>query len=644
MCSIQLSPGVVSVEQDLSAIVPAIATTTAAIVGYSAKGSLDTKLITNRQDFITEYGKPITHAGESNFFHYTALAFLENGTALYCKRVRHSVPNLAGVSYPDLYAGLHVVDRDSADLNQPLTAGRALPVYQVNTSVDTLFNIFAKDPGSWGNSISIKIPTASIKSAWKVYSNGHIYECIKAHTSSNTILVSNAAYWICTTEHIVGYDEETSPYPTWATNQRYVDVDTEAFTFNLEVWFTDIYGISSKVETWNVSRKNRVDGRGRNLFIESRINGYSKYIVVDDSGRSDLLLPKAITGTEGYQATISAYTDRLGGGDDIYVSGTEVQPPTVANIDAGWEYFANPDEIDVRILIGGASLFSNSSASDVATISAYMNNIAATRKDCIAILDVPYDYINSATDTVTYRSGTFSAESEDQAGAAFTVNSSYSALYAPWVKINDSYSDQIILVPPSGYVASQIAYTDSVAYPWNAPAGDTRGVLNVLGVSKIYSSSDRDTLYQAGVNPIQLFRGAGVEIWGQKTLQKKTTALDRVNVRRLLIVLEKSITIALRQFLFEPNLPLTRFRIGGIINQYLAGLSAQGAFTPQNGDSGFMLICNSQNNTPQVIDNNELRVDIFIRPVHCAEFIRLQTIVTTTGASFNELISQGALL
>jgi hypothetical protein len=191
-----------------------------------------------------------------------------------------------------------------------------------------------------------------------------------------------------------------------------------------------------------------------------------------------------------------------------------------------------------------------------------------------------------------------------------------------------------------------MAYNDYVGKPWTAPAGSNRGRLNVLGISGptgdlVFTEGQRDVLYVDGINPLQTFKGGGQVIWGQKTLQKKASALDRVNVRRLLIIIEKAMAISLRDFVFEPNDEVTRFRVEALLNSYLEDLSAQGAFQTEGGDQGFHVVCDETNNTSTIIDRNELHVDVFVKPSRAAEFIQLQTIITATGASFEELIARG---
>ena len=549
MCAFYVSPGVYTREKDISTIVPALATTIGALVGYSPKGSLDITLITNRQQFIAEYGEPIT----GNYFHYSALAFLEKASALYCRRVVNEA----------LYSGVHVKQSDEATDNEAFGAGQLTAVFYDESGVEgELISVLAVNPGLWGDNVSI------------------IIKNVKDGTETEV---------------------------------------TEQYTFEIDIYFTDSDGNSAKVENWKVSRKNKLDGSGVQMYLEDKINGYSEYIrVADNTSEVDTVLPKE-----------NSTAVSLGGGSD----GSAVTAANIVGVEAsktGWYGFYNPDNVDVRILLGGGFL-STHSASDLATIHSALRTIAESRKDCIAILDVPYDEVDSVTDTTAFRDTTQN------------LNSSYVALYTPWVKIQDAYNDQIVEVPPSGYVGAQYAYNDYAAETWSAPAGFSRGMVNALGLSKVYTQGERDVLYAAGINPLQVFRGEGIVVWGQKTEQKKASALDRVNVRRLLIVVEKAISATLREFAFELNNELTRFRVTEVITSYLDDLSSRGAFQTEAGDDGYKVICDTTNNTPARIDRNELWVDIFVKPSRAAEFIQLQVILTVSGASFEELVSRGAL-
>lgn len=529
--SFYLAPGVYSKEKDLSNIIPNIATTTAGLVGASARGDVDNLVLcTTPQQYLTEFGNPTP----GNYFHYTALAYLENGNKLYCKRVVNGA----------LYGGVKIMQSGFGP-NAAISAGSATKTFQDVSGETILFEIYGKDPGAWNNSIGVRV----------------------------------------------------------------INVNVVDYTFDIEVYSMDADGNYEKVETWTVSRKQQVDGYGRQQYLEDVINGYSAYIAVADN----LLI--ADTGVPVTQSTTLALAE---GNDGSAVSASDVS--------TGWDAFTNPYDVDVRLLLNGGF-------TDV-IVQQKMKTIVEARKDCIAILDMPYAQLTSVTSMVNWRTVTQN------------FNSSYTALYAPWMTINDQWNGKVIQVPPSGYIASMMAYNDYVAEPWYAPAGFNRGLLNVLGIyfgngAKSFSQGELETLYQNGINPCQVFRGEGNAIWGQKTQQSKASALDRINVRRLLIVLEKSISAALRYFVFENNDERTRLRITAMVEEYMTLLAARGAFQAEEGDRGFRVVCDTTNNTPAIIDRNELHVDIFIKPIRSAEFIQLQTIITSSGASFQELLVKG---
>ena len=212
-----------------------------------------------------------------------------------------------------------------------------------------------------------------------------------------------------------------------------------------------------------------------------------------------------------------------------------------------------------------------------------------------------------------------------------SIDTNYAATYYPWVKILDPVKNKPIWVPPSVVIPGVIANTDSVAHEWFAPAGLNRGGLtSVLEAKTRLTHKERDTLYEGRVNPIASFPQQGVVVFGQKTLQGKPSALDRINVRRLLIALRKFIASSSRFLVFEQNTAATRNRFLGIVNPYLNSVQAN------SGLSAFRVVMDDSNNTPDVVDRNELRGQIFIQPTRTAEFIVLDFIVQPTGATFPE--------
>ena len=209
------------------------------------------------------------------------------------------------------------------------------------------------------------------------------------------------------------------------------------------------------------------------------------------------------------------------------------------------------------------------------------------------------------------------------------LDTNYAATYYPWVKIVDRNTNLPVWVPPSVVLAGTIAFTDKVAHEWFAPAGLNRGGLTtVLEAQTRLTHSERDELYEDRVNPIASFPGQGVCVWGQKTLQGRPSALDRVNVRRLLIRLKKFIASSSRYLVFEQNTAGTRNRFLNIVNPFLESVQSN------SGLSAFRVVMDDSNNTPEVVDRNQLVGQIFIQPTRTAEFIVLDFVVLPTGATF----------
>lgn len=214
------------------------------------------------------------------------------------------------------------------------------------------------------------------------------------------------------------------------------------------------------------------------------------------------------------------------------------------------------------------------------------------------------------------------------------VNSSYSTTYGNWVRAVDQYTNKNVWLPFSGFAAAAFSRNDAIAFPWGAPAGLNRGTvtgINDLGVNP--QQKQRDLLYKISVNPVVFFPNEGFTIMGQKTLLKAPSAFDRLNVRRLFLYLEKSVFNTSKFFVFEPNTTFTRSRLVNTITPVFdLAKNTQGLFD-------YLIVCNDTNNTPELIDDNTLVVDIYIKPVRTAEFILVNFYCTRTSQNFQELIS-----
>ena len=269
---------------------------------------------------------------------------------------------------------------------------------------------------------------------------------------------------------------------------------------------------------------------------------------------------------------------------------------------------ANQDEFRYNVItVPGLTQASNS-----APISLLLTN-TQNRGDAIAVVDL----VGKDTNTIS----TVVSEASE-------IDNSYAAAYWPWVQVNAPNTGKLTWVPPSTIIPSVYAYNDRIAAPWFAPGGFTRGGLSVVQAAKKLSPDDRDTLYLGKVNPIATFPGQGVVAYGQKTLQQKASALDRINVRRLLIELKSYIGQIANTLVFEQNTLATRNRFLSQVNPYLDSIQQR------QGLYAFKVVMDESNNTADVIDRNQLVGQIFIQPTRTAEFIILDFNVTPTGATF----------
>ncbi len=289
--------------------------------------------------------------------------------------------------------------------------------------------------------------------------------------------------------------------------------------------------------------------------------------------------------------------------------------PSDANIISGLGIFANDEAYDISLLpLADAS----------ATVANYaISSVAEVRKDCIVFISPEFD------DVVN------NAGSEATAITAFRdtlTSSSYAVLDSGWKYQYDRYNDVYRWVPLNGDTAGLAVRTDFVADPWFSPAGFNRGqVKNVVKLAYSPSKTDRDTLYKKGVNPVVTFPGNGTILYGDKTLLAKPSAFDRINVRRLFIVLEKAIATAAKFQLFEFNDPFTRAQFRNLVEPFLRDVQGR------RGITDFKVVCDESNNTAQVIDTNNFVADIYIKPARAINFIQLNFIATRSGISFEEV-------
>ena len=310
----------------------------------------------------------------------------------------------------------------------------------------------------------------------------------------------------------------------------------------------------------------------------------------------------------------------VGGSDGIPSNPDDQDALIVGNSLAftGMYALSEPEQIDIDLLAvpGHAS---------TTVVTEMLNLCQNVRMDCLAIVDPPFGL--TVNEIIDWQNGAHPLNTT-------RFDSDFGALYWPWVKIRDNYNRVDIWAPPSGVVMAAIARSDGLSAPWFAPAGVNRGIVN--GITDVFSRptlAERDLMYgyTNAINPIvQFIDFQGFVIWGQKTLQRIPTALDRVNVRRLMFVLEKQIRVAARQLLFDPHDAILESKFVSIATAILTQVQVG------RGIEDFKVICDASLNTPDVIDRNELRARIGVIPVRAAEFIFIEFSIHRTGSDFSE--------
>lgn len=322
---------------------------------------------------------------------------------------------------------------------------------------------------------------------------------------------------------------------------------------------------------------------------------------------------KAYVGADTIQLLGSVVDTSLTGGLDDFAS-------TDANIQTAYSLFVNSDQYDISLIPAG-----NVSASVANYI---LSNVVEVRKDCVLFIS-PRDV--STGDPITSTGSTATAALiayHDATG----INSSYAVMDSGFKYQYDRYNDAYRWVPLNGDIAGLCARTDYSADPWFSPGGFNRGqIKNVVKLGFNPSQTDRDVLYAAGVNPVVTFPGQGTILYGDKTMLTKPSAFDRINVRRLFIVLEKSIAIAAKYQMFEFNDGFTRAQFKNLVEPFLRDVKGR------RGVTDFRVKCDEANNTGAVIDRNEFVADIFIKPNRSINYITLNFIAARSSVSFEEI-------
>lgn len=550
----QLSPGVVVTERDLTAVVPAVATTAGGFVGAFQWGPVEEVVTVDAENMLVErFGKPDSNTFKSFF---TAANFLAYGNNLQVIRVvnKGTAKNAVSVS-----GNAFIITNEDSYLNN-YESGQA-----------SAGEWAAKYPGTIGNSIKVSMADANVWSGWAYASlfNGQ-----------------------------PGTSDYANAYSSSFDEMHIIVVDNDGGISGTAGTVLEKYSFVSK----GSDAKN---SDGSSNYYKNVINNTSKYIWWLDHTDAGTNWGSAVKSTAFANLTANV-TQTLAGGTN--------GQPTAGNIQSGLAILSNDERYDVSLIPLGEAT--------TATVNYAIESVAEVRKDCIVFvspeLSDVLDNTSAATNVTDFRDT--------------LTSSSYAVMDSGWKYQYDRYNDTYRWIPLNGDTAGCAVRTDFVADPWFSPAGFNRGqIKNVVKLAFSPTKTQRDNLYKKSVNPVVSFPGQGTVLYGDRTLLAKPSAFDRINVRRLFIVLEKAIATAAKYQLFEFNDAFTRAQFRNLVEPFLRDVQGR------RGITDFKVVCDETNNTGQVIDRNEFVADIYVKPNRSINFIQLNFIATRSGISFEEV-------
>ena len=695
----QVSPGVNVSEIDLTTVVPAVSTTEGAIAGVFRWGPVGERVLIDSEAYLAaRFGKPTNHNPETFF---TAANFLSYGNKLYVARaanttstdtsilVRNAVANIAAITTwanGEVSAAAYVVkNQDHYDTNiASIQAG------------DADIEYIAKFPGALGNSLKISVcdSNAAFSSAANLDNGGGALSSnvslanVAATVGSSNVVVSvavgngviaNAVTYAGTLlagvtvgDYIqVGNTTIGTQYLKVSAVSAVTNTSTVA-TFTITT--ADTFGLATNWSNGSLTRKwefwNSVNGApGVSKYQTSFGNSSATdelHVVVSDVNGAFTGVPGTILevlsnlsratdaktedGATNYYKTVindgSQYLwwvrDRSGAASGLasaLINPTTTAPMTLTfqggtdGLDennnalaislAAYDLFASAEDVDVSLILTGVA---KGGTNGEQKANYLIDNIAEKRKDCVvfcspAKADVVSNAGSEGTDVIAFRNSLRST--------------SYAVLDSGYKYQYDKYNDIYRWIPLNGDTAGLCVRTDDTRDAWWSPAGFNRGqIKNIVKLAYNPRQADRDQLYKAGVNPVVTFPGQGTVLYGDKTLLAKPSAFDRINVRRLFIVLEKAIATATKFTLFEFNDDFTRAQFRNLVEPFLRDVQGR------RGIYDFKVVCDTTNNTGEVIDGNRFVGDIYIKPAKSINFIQLNFVAVRTGVEFSEVVGK----
>ena len=686
----QVSPGVNVSEIDLTTVVPAVSTSVGAIAGVFKWGPVQKRtLISSETELINKFGKPTNHNPETFF---TAANFLAYGNALQVVRAANTtnfangvisaVANTGSVTNAQVFT---IKNEDTYDLINFSTDTDVLYVARypgelgntLKISVCDSVNAYSRSIDTLNSDANLALGVISAvvgsNTITIAVSNSATGTLAEANTRANTVLgLLNVNDVLEVGNSSIGkqYLKITGLPAAMGTNASFANTTHRYFSVNVDNVFqlSTNYSSNTFSRYWEYFNSVQVApgisdyqaAQGNTSAIDElhvvvadedgKFTGVPGTILEVFKGLSRATDAKTTDGAANYYETvINENSKYVWAGNDratapsntalniasintnpLYLSfqlgqdGDSETDIAVGSILTGYDFFASAENVDISLIMTGKSR----GGTNGEQISNYLvDNIAETRKDCIVLTSPDKsDVVNNSAedesqDTVDFRNSCRSS-------SYLVIDSGYKYQY-------DKYNDIFRWIPLNGDIAGLCVRTDAQRDPWFSPAGFNRGqIKNVVKLAYNPDQADRDLLYKNGINPVATFPGQGTILYGDKTALAKPSAFDRINVRRLFIVLEKAISTAAKFSLFELNDEFTRAQFVSLVEPFLRDVQGR------RGIYDYRVVCDETNNTGEVIDRNEFIGDIYVKPAKSINFIQLNFVAVRSGVAFDEVVGR----
>lgn len=648
MASTLLSPGVVIQERDLTlGSIETVEVNVGAIAGAFAKGPVNKPVrISSESELLSKFGEP----NDSNYeTWFAASSFLAYGGVLDVVRSSGAslkTANVGGVSLTinsvedyegNYYDGTAAWDYASRSVG---AVGNSIKVVVIDSGANQRLTLSGSFVGSVTAGSTIQTTTGS-KSAYVHYVSGTTVDIIwiSGGAWTTTDLVDDGSNPDLSIVSAVHWYDAQMITPTLNWNQVAPQPGTSVHVAERGGSSDEMHIVVVDVDGGVTGTPNTVlekflyvskasDGKsaeGSLVYYPEVILNQSNYIYWGSHDNEEIwdVSGNAFANASNVGGDSTTAFDILGEKEYTMSGGADDFTLTQAEIIAGYDYFADPEtvQIDYLIMGGGGASEVESKAKANKLIS-----IVNARKDCVAFISPDKSNVVGVSD-----SGTQTTNIVDFFDTF--PSTSYAVFDSGWKYLYDRFADKYRWIPCNGDTAGLCASTTANGDPWFSPAGLNRGgIKNAIKLAYSPKKSERDTLYQKRINPITSLPGQGIVLFGDKTALASPSAFDRINVRRLFLVIEKTIGNAAKGVLFELNDEFTRNNFNNVVEPYLRDIQAR------RGITDFLVVCDSSNNTPDLIDKNEFVAEIYIKPARSINFITLTFVATRTGVSFEEVI------